>query len=394
MDILDIVVNPDTIVAETDQELTVGEVQVSATEPFTGWVDLLNNAGGRFLLNDNRLVTTRFQPAGPGDYTIRILASTQSGLGDTFDPGVSFEKDIVIHVVQPFQTITGISVDTTSFVADGLEKKVATIEVAMDAGTLGNRSRNLNTGSTAWLELRQSPDVADFDIPDLAPGQPVGPRNNELWVRRGVDEARNYTLRLRANWNGALNTPFRQTVEISATEPPTSDLMTFFAGMVPTVIGAADPYPVELGVQFIPRIGGGVIGLRFYKSRDNVGPHFGHLWDGDGNLISSLEFTGGSLEGWQQRNFGGPITMLTAGQTYVASYHTPSGHYSMTENFFVNPHTDFTGRLVAPASDTIERGNGVFVYGDTPGVFPTNTWSASNYYVDILFIPQGAGPPP
>ncbi|MBO0737573.1 MAG: DUF4082 domain-containing protein [Alphaproteobacteria bacterium] len=384
MDILDIVLSSDTIVAEPDQELIVGDVQVNATEPFTGWLQLLEDAGGRFVLRDNRLDTTRSGAGTPGDYTVRILASTQSGGPDEVDEGVSLEKDVVVHVRAPFQTLTAISLDTPSFIANGFERRVATLQVGVNTGTLGNRSTD--NSSTAWLEMRQSPDVNDFEI--RSPEEPAGPRNNELWVRRGVRTARNYSLQLRAHWSGALNSPFRQALTIAATAPPPGDLLSLFGNVVPPVTDSDDPNAIEVGVQFTPQRNGGVIGLRFYKSAANVGPHFGHLWDGEGNLLATANFINPITEGWYQRMLGGTPVMLTAGQSYVASYHTPSGHYAEASEFFRQPHLDFTGWLVAPASQMLSRGNGVFTYSATPGAFPVNTFRATNYYVDIVFLPS------
>jgi hypothetical protein len=45
--------------------------------------------------------------------------------------------------------------------------------------------------------------------------------------------------------------------------------------------------------------------------------------------------------------------------------------------------------LTAP-STTIAGGNGVYAYGGTnsAGLFPTNTFGASNYFADVVFRPQ------
>jgi hypothetical protein len=45
--------------------------------------------------------------------------------------------------------------------------------------------------------------------------------------------------------------------------------------------------------------------------------------------------------------------------------------------------------LTAPSSSS-SGGNGVYAYGGTnsAGLFPTNTFSAANYYADVVFRPQ------
>jgi hypothetical protein len=58
-----------------------------------------------------------------------------------------------------------------------------------------------------------------------------------------------------------------------------------------------------------------------------------------------------------------------------------------TNNFFTNAFT--SGSLTAPSS-AAAGGNGVYGYGGTSsaGLFPTNTFSASNYWADVVFKPQ------
>lgn len=68
---------------------------------------------------------------------------------------------------------------------------------------------------------------------------------------------------------------------------------------------------------------------------------------------------------------------LTAGQTYVVSYYAPNGHYSTTGAFFNGGWT--SGPLTAPATN-----NGRYLY-TTGGGFPTNSYNATNYFVDVVF---------
>ena len=74
---------------------------------------------------------------------------------------------------------------------------------------------------------------------------------------------------------------------------------------------------------------------------------------------------------------------ISANTTYVASYHT-SGFYVATDNFFT---TAFTSGVLTAPSTTTAGGNGVYAYGgtSTTGIFPTNTFSAANYWVDVVF---------
>ena len=103
-----------------------------------------------------------------------------------------------------------------------------------------------------------------------------------------------------------------------------------------------------------------------------------------------VTFTNETASGWQQAIFSTPVT-LTAGATYVVSYHT-NGFYSADGNYFANAITN--GPLTAPSSAS-SGGNGVYAYGSS-SVFPTNTYNATNYWVDVVFarpVHLGTMPP-
>ncbi|MCA1466256.1 DUF4082 domain-containing protein, partial [Bradyrhizobium sp. NBAIM18] len=79
--------------------------------------------------------------------------------------------------------------------------------------------------------------------------------------------------------------------------------------------------PVEVGVKFTASVNGTITGLRFYKGSLNTGPHIADLWSSTGTLLATATFTNETASGWQQVNFSTPVA-ITAGTTYVASYHT------------------------------------------------------------------------
>jgi hypothetical protein len=106
------------------------------------------------------------------------------------------------------------------------------------------------------------------------------------------------------------------------------------------------------------------------------------LWSSTGTLLTTATFSNETAGGWQQVNFSTPVA-VTAGSTYVASYHT-NGEYSADPNYFATAHTN--GPLTAPASST-SGGNGVYAYGSS-SLFPTNSFNATSYGVDVLFKAQ------
>ncbi|MDQ2913089.1 MAG: Ig-like domain-containing protein, partial [Chloroflexota bacterium] len=130
----------------------------------------------------------------------------------------------------------------------------------------------------------------------------------------------------------------------------------------------------------------------YYKSTANTGTHVGHLWSGTGTLLATATFSGESGSGWQEVTFGSPIA-ITANTTYVASYHTDTGHYSVNQHYFD------AGAVDSPPLQALKDGtdgpNGVYLYG-AGGAFPTQTFAASNYWVDVVFessVPADTTPP-
>ena len=158
----------------------------------------------------------------------------------------------------------------------------------------------------------------------------------------------------------------------------------FSASSTPGTITVNDASAVELGVKFQATSAGKVIGVRFYKGSQNTGTHVGNLWSAAGALLESVTFTNETASGWQQATFSNPVT-LTPGTTYVISYHT-NGFYSADGNYFANALTN--GPLTAPSS-AASNGNGVYAYGAS-SVFPTGSFNAANYWVDVVFAASGA----
>jgi Domain of unknown function (DUF4082)/Fibronectin type III domain/Bacterial Ig domain len=163
---------------------------------------------------------------------------------------------------------------------------------------------------------------------------------------------------------------------------------TIFEFATPATVDSGDPSSVELGVKFTAAENGSVTGIRFYKAAANTGTHIGGLWSASGTLLASATFTGESASGWQQVTFASPVAVKAA-TTYVAGYLAPSGHYSATPAAFGSLGVS-NPPLQALANETST--DGVYTYG-TASTFPTNTFNATNYWVDVLFAPAPASTP-
>jgi hypothetical protein len=150
---------------------------------------------------------------------------------------------------------------------------------------------------------------------------------------------------------------------------------------------SGDASAVEVGVKFLADTDGWITGVRFYKGNTNSGTHVGNLWSTTGTLLNTAVFTAESASGWQQVNFPSAVPLI-ANTTYVASYHTDVGHYAANQNFFTSTGVD--NAPLHALSSPANGGNGVYVYG-AASAFPTNTYLATNYWVDVVFT--RAGPP-
>ncbi len=162
---------------------------------------------------------------------------------------------------------------------------------------------------------------------------------------------------------------------------------TIFDFATPAVAGENDSSSVEVGVKFSSEMAGTITGIRFYKATTNTGTHVGSLWTSTGTLLASATFSNETASGWQQVNFASPIT-INANTTYVAGYLAPKGHYAATPNGFAGA---VTNAPLAALSNTTST-NGVYSYANTT-TFPTSSFKATNYWVDVDFQPGAVTAP-
>ena len=150
--------------------------------------------------------------------------------------------------------------------------------------------------------------------------------------------------------------------------------------VTPANIGWSDPSAVELGVKFQSSVNGYITALRFYKSPSNTGTHVGNLWTSTGTLLASVTFTNETASGWQQMALSSPVA-ITASTTYVASYHTNVGYYSVNAAYFAS--SGFANPPLTALGNS-QSANGVYRYGSTSG-FPNQSYNSCNYWVDVVF---------
>ena len=155
---------------------------------------------------------------------------------------------------------------------------------------------------------------------------------------------------------------------------------TLFGSSTPRVRSDPDNQAVSLGVKFKTTKKGQITGLRFYKGSHNLGTHTGTLWTASGQKLARVTFTNESASGWQSALFKSPVG-IAPGVVYVASYFAPVGRYAADTGYFSNG--GHTSSSLFALGDSELGGNGAYIYGEDG--FPTQSYQASNYYVDVLF---------
>ncbi|MFI5896533.1 DUF4082 domain-containing protein [Actinoplanes sp. NPDC051513] len=193
-----------------------------------------------------------------------------------------------------------------------------------------------------------------------------------------------YTATVKAN--DSSGTPMDAPSQWSFTTDLAATVQTLLADdAVPTVLSNNDSGSVELGVKFKPSVSGTVVGIRYYQGDGNTGSHTGTLWTSGGTQMAQLTFADSTTVGWKVGMFSSPVP-VTAGTTYVVSYHAPNGHYSTNTNFFSSTYTN------GPLSATSVN-NGLYRYS-SGAAFPNNSYNATNYWVDPLFVAGNDPTPP
>jgi glucose/arabinose dehydrogenase len=169
------------------------------------------------------------------------------------------------------------------------------------------------------------------------------------------------------------------TATYAAAGPVTCPCSLWGSGAQPQTAAVTEGTGYELGVRFKSDVAGYVSGIRFYKGTGNTGTHVGHLWSASGTQLAAATFTGESATGWQQVSFPSPVA-IAASTTYVASYTDPAGHFALDRPYFTTGYDN--PPLHALADGTGGVGNGVYAVGSG---FPSNSYQASNYWVDVVF---------
>jgi hypothetical protein len=284
---------------------------------------------------------------------------------------------LVADATSSFSTVAP---DTTPPTVTAFSPTSGASNVAINTNATVTFSEALNaatvTSSTVFLRDANNVVVASTvaynaatKIATLTPSAPLGNSKSYTIVVKGgpagVTDAAG---------NALVSDATSTFTTVAPAPPPSSNLWT--ASATPAIVDSGDTQAVELGVKFTSDVNGTITGLRFYKSAANTGTHTATLWTASGQQLATATFTNETASGWQQVTFAKPVA-ITAGTTYVASYHTNVGRYSVSRSFLASQYNN--GTLHVPAN------GGVYSYGAS--AFPTKTFQASNYWIDVVFAP-------
>ncbi len=286
------------------------------------------------------------------NYWVDAVFNTAGSGGDVTPPSVTSRT--------PSPSATGVALSTAVSATFSESVQQASIVLKNSGGTTVAGTLSYNNGTFTAT---------------LVPNAPLSASATYTATVNGAKDAAGNPMSATPSWS--FTTGAAQTTACPCTIWP--------ASASPTVATDADINSIEVGVKFRVDVSGFISGLRFYKSSTNAGPHVGTLWSSSGARLASVTFTNETGSGWQQMNFNTPVA-VSAGTTYVASYHANSGHYAGDTGFFATAGAD-NGPLHA-LRNGLDGANGVYIYNALP-TFPTQTFQSTNYWVDVVFNTPG-----
>jgi hypothetical protein len=159
-----------------------------------------------------------------------------------------------------------------------------------------------------------------------------------------------------------------------------STTQSLFTNQIPVLASASDGVAYELGMKFQLTRSGQITALRYWKSTGDSGTHVGRVWSSTGALLASTTFVNETASGWQQQAL--PAALLVQANTvYVVSVNIQS-RYPFSGNGLAS---QIVNGYIASIAD---GKNGVYA---ASGVFPTGSYQTSNYFRDIVFVPDSFG---
>jgi Domain of unknown function (DUF4082)/Bacterial Ig-like domain/Bacterial Ig domain len=330
-----------------------------------------------------------FASAGVTNLPLQALANTASpngvyayGSKSTFPTSsynaTNYWVDVVFVPTPTVPTVTAVSpVNGANFIVTSTSVS-ATFNESMNPSTISTSTFQLSAGGTtvpATVTYNNSTLTATL-VPTTALAPLTTYTATVVGGTNGVKDVNSDVMSANYVWTFT-----------TAPAPGSCPCTIWSSTATPGTANSGDASGIEVGVNFTSNHAGSIQGIRFYKGSANIGTHVGNLWTTSGTLLATATFTGESASGWQQVNFSTPVA-ITAGTTYVASYYAPAGNYSYDGGYFASAGVT-NGPLQALSNTAIP--NGVYGYG-SKSTFPTSSFNATNYWVDVVFVPSATLP--
>lgn len=154
---------------------------------------------------------------------------------------------------------------------------------------------------------------------------------------------------------------------------------TIFTSQIPTHQGNDQPY--ELGTRFSTDRDGQIIQARIYADAAEGGEHTVRIWRvQDGAVVAgpyTWDFQAGTA-GWKYFTLPQPLNVLANTEYIVAVSNSSDLSYSVGLN----------GLDAQLENAHLRASPGSGVWTDAMGSMPTKVWQNTNYFRDVIFVPQ------
>lgn len=157
---------------------------------------------------------------------------------------------------------------------------------------------------------------------------------------------------------------------------PTSSIYRLFNNDNPVSLEYTDGVSYEMGMKFKSSVDGQILAIRYYNTVNESGTHIGRIWNNSGTELANSTFINETAYGWQTQKLSSPLS-ISANTTYIVSVNV-NAYYMALNNVFTN-------EINAGVLTGLSGSNGVF---GNINSFPTNSFSSSNYFRDIIFLPN------
>jgi uncharacterized protein DUF4082/Big-like domain-containing protein len=338
---------------------TWNQIDLQPTDVVGGqvyWIAVLAPAGAG---------TLQFRDRGPGGESTETSAETTLGsLSSTWHTGTGYgDGPISAYVTAATATDTTPPTVAITSPAEGavLCGIVTTTANASDNVGVASLQFQLD-GQTIGPMLPTAPYALTWDASTATSG-------DHVLTAVAVDGAGNRTVSPAIDVHIGCPTPVAPASLFSSTLIPASTGLSVQDGR-----SGPGPWSYELGVKFAVTAPVPLTALRFYKDAAETGTHVGRVWTSTGEQLAQVTFAGESASGWQQQSLPIPLG-LEPGVTYIASVGV--------NDAFVLTYGGLANQIASgPLQSIADGANGIF--GSAAGSFPTQTYTSSNYFVDVV----------